>query len=425
MKSKQIAIAYRISAVTNAGASIRVDFANGMRHTPLPPYHMLAKGDFLVNYHDADSEFFSAAEFAALIGVSIDTAATITSVAAVTSAPPKPLDEQFYAIRTATGVFTCTRDWMNRYAPEVGELVADIEGGEPRYLPVRLLSRRSNCAVAGENTIENLLAEMDDSGASGWAHRLRELVSGELARRETFVVSCAGELSPDDLAVFRKHWEAMRTGAAPMPVLMASPAPAGTPAAQWRVKGEEDPHAGHYDGERAALAMGNLTDDELANAAFMNYDSNPSMADMIAGKAFRPIVYMTAVKERIRWLSRALERSLDSKPTPLEPLLAGLFDRAALPRTDMLPTKVFKEALEAKIVARSYDVRPDGRTTVCELTALNGTTERGESSAVSASEFNREMGEKYAYEDALRKLWAKEGYLLRELRFRAQGSAAI
>jgi hypothetical protein len=84
---------------------------------------------------------------------------------------------------------------------------------------------------------------------------------------------------------------------------------AQTPAANWRVDGEPDPHGGHYDCERAALCMGGLTDDELANAAYMNYDRNPSMQEMMEGRAFRPIVYMTAVKERIRWLSRALEKA--------------------------------------------------------------------------------------------------------------------
>jgi hypothetical protein len=33
------------------------------------------------------------------------------------------------------------------------------------------------------------------------------------------------------------------------------------------------------------------------------------MADIIAGKAFSPIIYMTAVKDRIRWLSRRLEEA--------------------------------------------------------------------------------------------------------------------
>lgn len=79
-----------------------------------------------------------------------------------------------------------------------------------------------------------------------------------------------------------------------------------TPAAAWRVTGESDPHAGHYDGERAALCMGHLTDDDLANGAFMNYDQPLNVAGILAGTHSSPIAWMTAVKDRIRWLSRAL-----------------------------------------------------------------------------------------------------------------------
>lgn len=75
-----------------------------------------------------------------------------------------------------------------------------------------------------------------------------------------------------------------------------------TPAAKWRQEGKEDPHGKHYDCERAQLAMGDLTDDEMANAIFM---ADRSSLDLIA--------YQTAAKDRIRWLSRALEASLSNR----------------------------------------------------------------------------------------------------------------
>lgn len=65
---------------------------------------------------------------------------------------------------------------------------------------------------------------------------------------------------------------------------------ASTPGARWRENGEPDPHGKVYDCERAKLCHGQMTDDELANAVFMQ----PS------------IDYLTAAKERIRWLSRQL-----------------------------------------------------------------------------------------------------------------------
>ncbi|MBK5061749.1 hypothetical protein [Paraburkholderia domus] len=80
----------------------------------------------------------------------------------------------------------------------------------------------------------------------------------------------------------------------------------------WRINGEVDPHGTQYDCERAALTLGTLTDDELANGAFMNYDRRQSLEEMLNPKPGQhmPIVWMTAVKDRIRWLSRALERAL-------------------------------------------------------------------------------------------------------------------
>lgn len=90
-----------------------------------------------------------------------------------------------------------------------------------------------------------------------------------------------------------------------------------TPGACWRAEGETDPHGERYDCERAALVMGHLSDDELANAAFMNYDVRPSVEGLIAGTAFTPMTYMTAVKDRIRWLSRALESEIQSSTKTL------------------------------------------------------------------------------------------------------------
>ena len=70
----------------------------------------------------------------------------------------------------------------------------------------------------------------------------------------------------------------------------AAPAGDGTPSSRWAANGEPDPHGKQYDCERAALAMGDLTDDELANAVFLRASS----------------AYLTAAKDRIRWLSRRL-----------------------------------------------------------------------------------------------------------------------
>ncbi|MCO1396380.1 hypothetical protein [Burkholderia cenocepacia] len=98
---------------------------------------------------------------------------------------------------------------------------------------------------------------------------------------------------------------------AEQPVIAPADALAATPAAKWRIDGEPDPHADRYDVERAALTLGMLTDDELANGAFMNYDRPMDIARSLSRDPdyHSPIVWMTAVKDRIRWLSRALEKA--------------------------------------------------------------------------------------------------------------------
>lgn len=90
-----------------------------------------------------------------------------------------------------------------------------------------------------------------------------------------------------------------------------------TPAALWRKNREPDPHGTTYDCERAALTLGAYTDDELANAVFLHGNETPSMADVVAGKALMPIVYLTAAKERIRWLSRRLSETADPAGVPV------------------------------------------------------------------------------------------------------------
>lgn len=92
-----------------------------------------------------------------------------------------------------------------------------------------------------------------------------------------------------------------------------------TPAAEWRIKNESDPHGTNYDKERASLTLGHVSDDVLANGVFMNYDVRPHPYEIIAGTAFSPICWMTAAKERIRWLSRALVRASNGTYVPETP----------------------------------------------------------------------------------------------------------
>lgn len=65
------------------------------------------------------------------------------------------------------------------------------------------------------------------------------------------------------------------------------------------------------------------------------------------------------------------------------------------------------------IVKETYTVLPDGRTTICQLTLLNGYTVWGESFCVCIENFDAVKGNKYSRERAVDKVWPLLGYDLR------------
>jgi len=69
--------------------------------------------------------------------------------------------------------------------------------------------------------------------------------------------------------------------------------------------------------------------------------------------------------------------------------------------------------IDAQIVEELYYVFPGTTLTVCALTLRNGFHVVGESAAASPENFNMEIGRKVAREKAREKIWALEGYALR------------
>tara|TARA_R110002124_G_scaffold242525_1_gene407655 strand:+ start:1166 stop:1663 length:498 start_codon:yes stop_codon:yes gene_type:complete len=86
-----------------------------------------------------------------------------------------------------------------------------------------------------------------------------------------------------------------------------------------------------------------------------------------------------------------------------------------------LPNKVTKEDLE-HLVAQSNTTftNPAGTLTHCVITLPCGYTVTGESACVDPANYNKELGEKYALEQAVDKLWPLEGYLLANDLYRAK-----
>jgi hypothetical protein len=75
------------------------------------------------------------------------------------------------------------------------------------------------------------------------------------------------------------------------------------------------------------------------------------------------------------------------------------------------------DSIDSVIVAEDYHVFPGTTVTVCCLTLVNGYNVTGTSAAASAKNFDEEIGRKIARGNARNKIWALEGYLLRNKLF--------
>ena len=75
--------------------------------------------------------------------------------------------------------------------------------------------------------------------------------------------------------------------------------------------------------------------------------------------------------------------------------------------------------IDAAIKDEQYHVFGDTCLTVCCLTLQNGFTVIGESACASPTNFDAEIGRKIARTNARDKIWALEGYLLKQRLFEA------
>jgi hypothetical protein len=87
--------------------------------------------------------------------------------------------------------------------------------------------------------------------------------------------------------------------------------------------------------------------------------------------------------------------------------------------------RVTAHMIEGRIVTAEYELRADGRTTLCEVRFDNGWTERGEASCNLPEDFDAERGRAAARADAIRKAWPHFTFLAREEAFRASRGEAM
>lgn len=80
--------------------------------------------------------------------------------------------------------------------------------------------------------------------------------------------------------------------------------------------------------------------------------------------------------------------------------------------------------MEGRIASIDYSNLPKTTVTLCNITLDNGYSVRGESACVDPVNFNKEIGEKIAHDNAFNKLWPLFGFLLAEARFKREPNAA-
>ncbi len=76
--------------------------------------------------------------------------------------------------------------------------------------------------------------------------------------------------------------------------------------------------------------------------------------------------------------------------------------------------RVTPQRIDAVIAKEEFHVFPGSCLTVCCLTLANGFTVTGESACASPQNFDPEIGRRIARDRAKTKIWALEGYLLRQ-----------
>ena len=76
--------------------------------------------------------------------------------------------------------------------------------------------------------------------------------------------------------------------------------------------------------------------------------------------------------------------------------------------------RITPQLIDSVIIDTDYYLFQKTQLTVCCLTLKNGFTVTGESACASPENFNKEIGEKIAFENARNKIWALEGYLLKQ-----------
>lgn len=80
------------------------------------------------------------------------------------------------------------------------------------------------------------------------------------------------------------------------------------------------------------------------------------------------------------------------------------------------------EHIKSKVADSTFHVFEETQLTVCCLTLENGFTVTGESACASPENFDKQIGEEIAFNNAVNKVWMLEGYLLKQRLFEQEAA---
>lgn len=77
--------------------------------------------------------------------------------------------------------------------------------------------------------------------------------------------------------------------------------------------------------------------------------------------------------------------------------------------------RITPKDVEDAVKSVAFHVFPDSQLTVCCLTLQNGFTVTGESACASPENFDEEIGQRIARENAVNRIWPLLGFMLKEV----------
>jgi len=81
--------------------------------------------------------------------------------------------------------------------------------------------------------------------------------------------------------------------------------------------------------------------------------------------------------------------------------------------------RITVDDVNSAIIGEDYHVFPGTTVTICLLKLKNGFSITGESACASIDNFDEDLGRTIARDNARNKIWALEGYVLRQKLFEA------